>query len=431
MGFAHACACDRLTAAAPYIGRRALRHDIRRMSRSSGPDRKLRVVTLVDRLGTGGAERLAIQTTTRLDPERFERTLVASRDFGVAVSQQHVANALADLRAAGVRVIGLKRTSALQVWAWWPLYRLLRRERVDVLHSHKFGSNLWGTIIGRLARVPVIVAHEHTWSYEGQPLRKLADRAVIARGSSALIAVSREDQRRMVEVERIRPQDTLFIPNGIPAPPPAAGGDVRAELGVAADAPVIGTVSVLRPQKALDVLLRATKLLVAEFPALRLLIAGEGDRREALEALTAELGLDDHVMFLGVRTDVPDVLAALDLAVSTSDFEGSPLSVMEYMEAARPVVATRVGGVPDLIDDGEQGLLVEPQDPVAFAAAVAQLLRDPERARRMGERGRERRRTEFDIGVMVQRLEALYEELLAARDDTPAGVRSKSRYSRS
>ena len=97
------------------------------MSPTGGHDGKLRVVTLVDRLGTGGAERLAIQTTTRLDPERFDRTLVASRDFGVAVSKQHVANALEDLRRAGVRVIGLKRTSARQVWAWWPLYRLLRR----------------------------------------------------------------------------------------------------------------------------------------------------------------------------------------------------------------------------------------------------------------------------------------------------------------
>ena len=105
-----------------------------------------------------------------------------------------------------MRVLGLKRTSAAQVWAWWPLYRLLRRERVDVLHAHKFGSNLWGTVIGRLARVPVIVAHEHTWSFEGQPLRRLGDREVIARGSSAFIAVSREDRRRMIEIERIDPE---------------------------------------------------------------------------------------------------------------------------------------------------------------------------------------------------------------------------------
>ena len=138
------------------------------------------MVTLVDRLGTGGAERLAIQTTTRLDPERFDRTLCASRRFDVAISKRHVANALADLRAADVRVMGLKRTSAKQVWAWWPFYRFLRRERIDVLHAHKFGSNMWGTAIGRLARVPVIVAHEHTWSFEGQPLRRFGDRELIA-----------------------------------------------------------------------------------------------------------------------------------------------------------------------------------------------------------------------------------------------------------
>lgn len=371
------------------------------------------MVTLVDRLGTGGAERLAIQTTTRLDPERFDRTLCASRRFDVAISKRHVANALADLRAADVRVMGLKRTSAKQVWAWWPFYRFLRRERIDVLHAHKFGSNMWGTAIGRLARVPVIVAHEHTWSFEGQPLRRFGDRELIARGSSAFIAVSREDRRRMIEIEHIDPADVMFLPNGIPAPPPPSGADVRAELGIPADAPVIGTVSVLRPQKALDVLLRASRKLADEFPGLRVLIAGEGDRRFALEELAQELGLEDTVLFMGVRTDVPDVLAALDVAVSTSDFEGSPLSVMEYMEAARPIVATRVGGVPDLIDDGVHGRLVEPQDPDAFAAAVADLLRDPAKAAELGQRARERRRAEFDIDVMVRRLEELYVRLRA------------------
>jgi glycosyltransferase involved in cell wall biosynthesis len=215
----------------------------------------------------------------------------------------------------------------------------------------------------------------------------------------------------MIEVEGIDPEDVTFIPNGIPAPLPPSGADVRAELGIPANAPVIGTVSVMRPQKALDVLLRASRTLVDEFPALRVLIVGEGDMREALGALSAELGLDDNVMFLGVRTDVPDVLAALDIAVSSSDFEGSPLSVMEYMEAARPVVATRVGGVPDLIDDGVHGLLVPAQDPPAFAAAVAQLLHDPARAGEMGRRGQERRRAEFDIDVMVRRLEELYVSL--------------------
>ena len=114
--------------------------------------------------------------------------------------------------------------------------------------------------------MPVIVAHEHTWSFEGQPLRRFGDREVIARGSSAFIAVSREDRRRMIEIEGIDPEDVMFLPNGIPSPPPPSGADVRAELGIAPDAPVIGTVSVLRPQKALDVLLRATRTLVGRVP---------------------------------------------------------------------------------------------------------------------------------------------------------------------
>jgi glycosyltransferase involved in cell wall biosynthesis len=113
---------------------------------------------------------------------------------------------------------------------------------------------------------------------------------------------------------------------------------------------------------------------------------------------------------------VPDLLAAFDLAVSSSSFEGSPLALMEYMDAALPVVATRVGGVPDLIDDGVHGLLVEPGDAGALARAMGELLRDPGRAREMGARGRERRRSEFDLDGTVRRLEALYEELFARSD---------------
>jgi glycosyltransferase involved in cell wall biosynthesis len=175
---------------------------------------------------------------------------------------------------------------------------------------------------------------------------------------------------------------------------------------------VIGAIGVLRAQKAHHVFLRAAAQLLAENPELTVLIAGDGPERPALEALVAELGISSNVRLLGYREDVPDVLRALDVAVSSSDFEGSPLAVMEYMDAARPIVATAVGGVPDLIDDGVHGLLVPPGDSGALARAVAELLADPASARRMGEHARERRRTEFDIDTLVRRLEDLYEELL-------------------
>ncbi len=371
-------------------------------------------MTLIDIVGVGGGgERLAMEVAKRLDPDRFERILCVSRWSADEASDLEGA-ALDELRRSGVRFLGLERSSAAAVWSWRPLVSLLRSEPVDVLHAHKFGSNVWAAVLGRLARTPVVIAHEHTWSYEGQPLRRLLDRYLIAPRVDAFVAVSREDRRRMIEVEGISAEKIRFIPNGIATMPQDRGNDLRAELGIDARDPVIGAVSGLRAQKAYDVLLRAAAILRPQFPRLRVLIAGGGEERAHLEALIDELGLERTVTLLGHRADVPDFLEALDVAVSSSDFEGSPLSIMEYMEAGKPVVATRVGGVPDLIEQGVHGLLVERRNPSALAASIAELLRDPDRAAKMGVRGRERRRSEFDIEVTRRRFEELYEELWAA-----------------
>jgi glycosyltransferase involved in cell wall biosynthesis len=245
-------------------------------------------------------------------------------------------------------------------------------------------------------------------------MRRFLDRYLIARHVDALVAVSREDRRRMIEVEGIDPEKIRFVPNGIPAMPQHRTHDVRAELDIGSQDPVIGAVSRLRWEKAYEVLIRAAALLRSEFPRLRVLIAGGGSEKPVLESLIDELGLGRTVTLLGYRPDVPDILEALDVAVSSSVFEGSPLSIMEYMETGKPVVATRVGGVPDLIEHGVHGLLVEPRDPNALAASVGELLRDPGRAAEMGARGRQRRRSEFDIDVTVRTLEGLYDELWAA-----------------
>jgi glycosyltransferase involved in cell wall biosynthesis len=383
------------------------------VSRHSSPRGRMTVATLIDIVGlAGGGERLAMEVLRRLDPDRFERILCVSRwsqdqesgPRGVAVDE---------LRRDGVAFLGLERRSTADVRSWHPLFSLLREKPVDVLHAHKFGSNVWAAVLGRMARTPVVVAHEHTWSYQGQPLRRLLDRYLIASSVDAFVAVSREDRRRMIEIEGIRPSKVRFIPNGIPTTYRRGDRDVRMELGIGAADPVIGAVSRLRAQKAYDVLVRGAASLRPRFPGLRVLVVGEGEERPKLEALIEELGLGATVTLLGHRTDVPDLLAAFDVAVSSSDFEGTPLSILEYMEAGKPVVATRMGGVPDLIEHGVHGLLVEPRDPEALAASIAQLLEDPGRAKAMGSRGRERRRHEYDIDVTVRRIAGLYEELLA------------------
>jgi len=304
---------------------------------------RLRVLTLVDGIGTyGGGERLARDVTLTLDRERFEPAFCLSRE----VPPAELALGRKELDAAGVPLLELGRESRFDLAAWRPLVAFARRRGVDVLHSHKIGSNIWAALLKGRMGSPVFVAQEHTWSFEGQPYRRFIDRNLIARRADAFVAVSEADRRRMIEIERIPAAKLRFVPNGIPAfPSPDRSDEVRSELGIEPGWPVIGVVAALRPQKALDLLIRATPALHGEFPDIRVLIAGgEGGaigQRERLEGIARDLGVAGNVELLGDRDDVPDLLRAVDVAVLSSDYEGSPLSVLEYMEAAKPVVTRR------------------------------------------------------------------------------------------
>lgn len=381
-----------------------VRHHFRRMV--GRLDSRLRVVTLVDTLRPGGAERFAATLAIRLDRSRFEPTVCVSRKITAP------SPLIDDLREADVSILPLNRTSLGAPWGWWALARFLRREQVDVLHSHMFGSNAWGAVLATLSRVPVFVAHEHSWAFEGERFRPFLDRELIARAADAFIAVSRADERRMIELAGIPREKVRLVMNGI-APLPPARGDVRAELGIPRDAEVVGTMAVLRREKAHEVLIEAAELLASEFPKLKVLIAGTGPEEDRLRAAVRDRNLQDRVLLLGFRRDVADVLAVLDVAAFTSDREGLPLAVIEAMAAGKPVVATHVGGIRDLVEDGVHGLLVPPRDPSALADAIARLLRAPRLRMELGQRGQERQRRNFDISEVAGRVEALYEELAA------------------
>jgi glycosyltransferase involved in cell wall biosynthesis len=387
----------------------------RRPASAAGP--RLKVLALVREIGAsggGGAERVARDQLVELDPRRFERVLFVSRppDPDDRTGEMVVT----ELRRRGVAVRFLNRRFKYDLLAWWPLFRALRRERIDVLHTHAFGQNAWGSVIGRLARVPVVIAHEHNRSFTGRALRPVIDRELTARCASVMIVVSQEARRRMVEVERIAPQGLVLLPNGIRALPPGDGRPVRAELGIGHDDPVIGSVCILRSEKALDLLVRAAALLIRDFPRLRVMIVGDGPDRARVEAVVEQLGLEKHVLLTGARADVPDVLAAMDVAVLSSDYEGSPLSMLEFMDAGKPIVATRVGGIPEAIEDGVQGVLVPPRDETALAAAIGGVLRDMDGGREMGARARDRCRGEFSLDRTVERLQQLYQQLRSRRD---------------
>lgn len=350
---------------------------------------------------------MARDLLVELDPERFERILFVSRPPRDRTGEQVVV----DLRRRGVDVRFLRRRFKYDPLAWWPLFRALRRERIDVLHTHAFGPNAWGSLIGRWAGVPVVIAHEHNWAFTGRALRPLIDRELIARRAGAMIVVSREARRRMIEVERIPPERLVLLPNGVRTLPSGDGRALRADLGIDSDDPVVGTVCIIRPEKALEVLVEAAALLREDFPRLRVLIAGDGPDRARIEAVAERLGLSGRLHMAGVRTDVPDVLAAIDVAVICSDYEGSPRSVLEFMDAGKPIVATGVGGIPEVIEDGVHGVLVEPRDESALAAALGGVLRDMDLGSEMGIRARDRCRRELSLDRTVESLQGLYEEL--------------------
>jgi glycosyltransferase involved in cell wall biosynthesis len=221
-------------------------------------------------IAIGGAERLAVDLTVALDPERYDRYFCSTRSSPFRQLDDEV-------RAAGVEYFSLDRKSRHDLLPWRALMRVLRREKIDVLHTHLFGSNLWGAVLGRIAGVPAIVAHEHTWSYVGRPLRKLGDRHIVARFADTMIAVSESDAQKMTSIEGIPRKKITVIPNGIHDPALTSDPQqVRAELGIAADAFVVVAVAVIRPQKRLDRLIETAVLLRGEVPGIKVLVVGGG-----------------------------------------------------------------------------------------------------------------------------------------------------------
>jgi glycosyltransferase involved in cell wall biosynthesis len=359
---------------------------------------------VIDALMTAGAETVATRFALSLDPDRFESIICSTRPS----ARHHVKAA----RAAGVEVLELGRRSKIDVWRWRPLWRLLRSGRVDVLHAHKYGSNLWAALLKPRGRLPVLLAHEHSWSYEGT-LRRVVDRELIARRADAVVAVSQTDRLRMVELERIPPEKVAFVPNGIPDRPLGDGERVRRELGLAASDSVVGTVCGLRPEKEVETALRALGRLAPHRPGLRFVVVGDGPERARLERLADELGVS--TVFAGHRAneEMADILAAMDVLVLSSRFEGMPLAVLEWMAARKAIVASRVGGIPTILEDGEEAVLVPPRDSVAFADAIARLLVDPAERQRLGASAQRRQREQFRFDQTISTLENLYETLHA------------------
>jgi glycosyltransferase involved in cell wall biosynthesis len=381
---------------------------------------RARVVHAITRLELGGAQENTLFCVAHQDRSRFAVGLVAGRG-GVLDDE---ARAIAD---ADVRIVPWLRHPIHPFWDAVALARLaahFRRERVHVVHTHSSKAGILGRLAARIAGVPVLVHTVHGWSFndaQHPAVRRVFTVLERAVGSftDRIVVVSEADRRKGLALGIGREDRYRLLRSGIDPTiyerPVVRREEVRAALGFAAEHTVVGMLACLKPQKAPLDFVEAAAAAHARNPALRFFIAGDGEMRPAVEARVRERGLDEVVRPLGWRRDVPDLLHAMDLFLLTSRFEGLPRAVLQAMAAGVPVVATAVDGTPEVVRDGETGVLVPPGDPCAAADRVLALAADPDARARYAARAREALSGSFDIRMMVRQLEDLYIEVLASK----------------
>ncbi len=365
--------------------------------------RPLRILIVVDSLNVGGAERHVVDLALTLHREGHAVTVACS-----------VLGSLAEpLEAARIPVRPLlgrivKRRISLPYAR--AIRGLLGRERFDLVHAHIYASAAASALATVGTGVPLVVT-EHTEAlWQGRGGRLLSP--WMYRRVAHVIAVSDAIRRRLVERDGVAPNKITLLPNSVPPARQTHGDALPLPAELAEGSLLVGVVARLQPEKGVGSFLRAAAHVARELPAARFVVVGDGPLRKELLGLAEELGVHDRVLFLGFRPDAQALLGLMDVVAVPSVSEGTPLVVLEAMAAAVPVVASRVGGIPGQIQPGREGILVPPGDAKALGDALLSLLRDPERARRMGEAGRLRAETEFSHENMVRKVEGIYRDAL-------------------
>jgi glycosyltransferase involved in cell wall biosynthesis len=358
----------------------------------------------------GGTELNAVRTAERLDRRRFSISVVCIRDSGPLMARY---------KDAGIPVHTFPMTSLLGFRAIQQavrLVRLFRSEGTDIVHSHDAYTSVYATVCARLAGVSGVIASRRSWHsphLQGRILRanrlayRLAHRVV---GNSPSVS-------RLVESEGgVSPSRIVTIPNFLDpeAFDPLPATERRRmldELGVPEKAFVVGIVARLSPVKDHATLLRAIAAVRSSIPTVHCVLVGDGPERQRIEAQASELGISDILHLAGERPQSPNPHGLFDVSVLCSTSEAFPNSVLEAMAAARPVVATDVGGTPDAVREGTTGLLVRPSDPSRLADAITRLYHEPALRDKLGNAGRAAARAGYSADAVIRQVEALYTRL--------------------
>ena len=348
------------------------------------------IVHIIDELPRDGAEMLLLDLMRRRLPGF--RYVVVCLIRGGALEEEFT--------RIGTPVVIFGRRNKLDVFLVIRLAAWLKREKAAVVHTHLFTADTYGRLAARLAGVPVVFSTVHNIvnPWKGG-FRKMIDR-LFARMSTGVIGCSEEVAQTLATRDKIPANRLMAIPNGIDLQKFAhvSGFGVRAEFGLPEDRLLVGVVGRLHPQKGHeDLFLALAAMPLARTGQLSCLVVGTGDLETQLHDRVAELGLERCVVFAGMRTDVPRLVAAMDVFVMPSRWEGLPIALLEAMASSKPVLCARVGGIPDVVHDNDNGLLVESGNVTALQARLEWLLGDAAARERLGHRARETVIERFDI----------------------------------
>ena len=370
----------------------------------------IRVLQLLQGLAIGGIERMVLDLVFAIDPSRIETQFCTFDRRGQLA---------AGVLERGLPIHSRKRRGGFDAsFVVW-LARLLRRERIRILHGHNATAFFYGAAAVSLVPGTRFLYTEHDRAFP-TPWRERGLHAILARHVDAVVTVSSTLRDNLVRYEAFPPDRVIVIKNGVALQPPArARPAMRAALGLG-ERPTAGIVARLAPVKNHELLLEAWKSVLDRCPDAVLLVVGNGSQEPRLRAQAEALGLGDSVRFLGFRLDIPDILQALDVFVLSSRSEGLSLTLLEAEAAGLPIVATRVGGNPEVVRDGESGILVPAGEPGPLAGALARLLQDPQLCARMGGLGRALYREQFTLEAMVRGYERVYRRLAGIAEPADA-----------
>ena len=391
--------------------------------------RRIRILYVITRMNIGGAAIQAGLLTAMLDPARFETLLVAGAEGPREGNILSLGRLPSTVRPLLVPELGRRIAPADDLRALWKVTAIARAYRPDIVHTHLAKAGFVGRIAGRLSGAQAIVHTYHGSVFHGYFGRResalyLGVERALARVTSRIVAITPQVSEELTKLRVAPAAKIVEIPLGLDLAPFRDAPDrltARARLGISPDDAVVGLVARLVPIKDVRTFLKAMAFLVEDIPRLVVLIAGDGEDRAALETAAAELGFGARCRFLGWRADLSTLYAAMNVLVLSSINEGAPVSVIEAMATGRPVVATAVGGVPDVVHNGQTGILVPPREPESLALAVRAILSDPQVGEAFGKEGQRQALARFDAPRLVADVERLYRSLVhTPPEDAPA-----------